>query len=179
MSTIYKHLRNYRELLLKVDLICRGIEAEFGEHLACRAGCHGCCRHITLFPVEAAALASALDDLPREESDRIRGRARGASPDAPCPLLENGLCLIYAARPIICRTHGLPLLASQQADRTIDFCPLNFRGLGSLPGKAVIDLDRLNTTLAAVNALFVAESHNDPPPAKERISIAEALTGAS
>ena len=169
-------LHNYRDLLARVDLICREVETEFGAHLACRAGCDGCCRHITLFPVEAAALATALDDLPGEEADRIRARARNASPDGACPLLENGLCLLYAARPIICRTHGLPLLTMHGGERTVDFCPLNFRGISSLPGKAVIDLDRLNTTLAAINALFTAQSFNNAAPEKERITIAEALT---
>jgi uncharacterized protein len=176
MSTIYELLRNYRALQARVDLICQGIENEFSAHLACHAGCDGCCRHISLFPVEAAALAAALDDLPREQAELIRARARGASSAAPCPLLENGRCLLYAARPIICRTHGLPLITLKEGERTIDFCPLNFRDLDSLPGKAVIDLDRLNTTLAAINALYVAEFFRIVPPAKERIPIAEALT---
>ena len=168
-------LHNYQDLLARIDVICREVEAEFGAHLACRAGCDGCCRHITLFPVEAAALAAALNDLPQEEADRIRARACNASPEGSCPLLENGLCLLYAARPIICRTHGLPLLTIQGGERTVDFCPLNFRDISSLPGKAVIDLDRLNMTLAAINALFVAKFFTGAPPEKERVTIAEAL----
>lgn len=175
MSTINKLLRNYRDLLTKVELICREIEAEYGEYLACHAGCDDCCRHITLFPVEAAALAPAIDNLPREEAARIQSRARRASPDGPCPLLKNGLCLLYDVRPIICRTHGLPLLTMHDGSRSIDFCPRNFHGLSSLPGKAVIDLERLNTALAAVNALFVAERYGAVPRGKERVSIAEAL----
>ena len=177
MSTINKLLRNYRDLLARVDQICREIEAEFGAHLACHAGCDACCRHISLFPVEAAALAAARDGLPAGQAEKIRARARNASPETPCPLLEDGICLLYTARPIICRTHGLPLLTLQEGNRSVDFCPLNFRGLSALPGKAVIDLDRLNTTLAAINALFVAEFFTHAPPERERISIAEALSG--
>jgi uncharacterized protein len=175
MSTINGLLRNYRDLLAKIDFICRGVETEYNEYLACHAGCDGCCRHITLFPVEAAALGAALDKLPRAEAARIKSRGLGSNPDSPCPLLEGGLCLLYDARPIICRTHGLPLLTQQEGNLSVDFCPLNFRGLPSLPGKAVIDLERLNTALAAVNALFVAEHSGDVPPGKERVSIAEAL----
>jgi hypothetical protein len=175
MSTINKLLRNYRDLLARVDHMCREIEAAYGEYLACHAGCDGCCRHITLFPVEAAALAASLDSLPREEAAPIRDLARRAAPDGPCPLLTGGRCLLYDFRPIICRTHGFPLLTLQEGSRSVDFCPRNFQGLSSLPGKAVIDLDRLNTALAAVNALFVAECHGAAPPEKERISIAEAL----
>jgi Fe-S-cluster containining protein len=175
MSTIYQLLGNYRALRARVDHICQEIQREFGAQIACHAGCDGCCRHISLFPVEAAALSEALDDLPREEAERMRTRARSASSDAPCPLLENGRCLLYAARPIICRTHGLPVLTEQEGERMIDFCPLNFRDISSLPGKAVIDLDRLNTALAAINALFIDKRHGNDP-LKERIPIAEALT---
>jgi hypothetical protein len=170
--------RNYRDLQEKVDQICREIEADFGPCLSCHAGCDGCCRHLSLFPIEAAALAAALNDLPGDQAERIRRRARGASPEGPCPLLENGVCLLYSARPIICRTHGLPLLTLRDGNRTIDFCPLNFRGISSLPGKAVIDLDRLNTTLAAINALFIAELPETASPEKDRLTIAEALTEA-
>ena len=176
MSTIYELLRNYRNFLARVDHICREIEVEFASSVACHAGCDGCCRHISLFPVEAAALGAALDDIPPEKAVAIRARAFGASPDGPCPLLENGLCLLYDARPIICRTHGLPLLTLQGGKRTVDFCPLNFRDITSLPGNAVIDLDRLNTTLAAINALFVAESSTRSPQGEERMTIAEAIT---
>jgi uncharacterized protein len=169
------HLQNYRELRAKIDILCRKIVEEFSAQLACRAGCDGCCRHISLFWVEAVALAAALHELPAAEATRIRALAAGASPDGPCPLLENGLCLLYESRPIICRTHGLPLLALQDGKRTVDFCPENFQGLASLPGSAVIDIDRLNTTLAAINALFVADLFHGSPPGKERLTIAEAL----
>jgi uncharacterized protein len=168
-------LHNYRALRERVDRICREIEVEFDTHLACHAGCDSCCRHLSLFPVEAAALATALEDLSPARAEHIRSRARNALPDSPCPLLEDGVCLLYAARPLICRTHGLPILTDQDGAKSIDFCPLNFRGIASLPGKAVIDLDRLNTTLAAINALFVAEAFADASLEQDRITIAEAL----
>lgn len=168
-------LNNYQTLVARVDELCTAVTTEFGAQLACRPGCAGCCRHLSLFRVEGIALAAALSALPAAEATRIRGRAQLSSPDGPCPLLEDGRCLLYAARPIICRTHGLPLLTSLEGKRTVDFCPLNFQGLDTLPGSAVIDLDRLNTTLAAVNALFVAEFFRGNPPQRERLTIAEAL----
>jgi len=175
MSTISDLLRNYLQLRKNVDRICRDIATAFGPHLACRAGCDGCCRQITLFPVEADALAAGLAALPEEQAGHIRNRVRTAPPDGPCPLLEDGLCLLYDHRPIICRTHGLPLLLETDGSRQVDFCPLNFQGLPSLPGNAVIDLDRLNEALAAVNSLFVAELADGAQREKERVSIAEAL----
>ncbi len=169
-------LHNYRTLVTRVDELCRRITDEFGPYLVCGPGCSGCCRHLTLSWVEGFALAEAVQALPATAADAIRNRARSASATSPCPLLADGLCLLYAARPIICRTHGLPLLATAtEGTRRVDFCPENFRGLATLPGSAVIDLDQLNTTLAAVNALFVAERFVGTAPATERIPMAEAL----
>jgi Fe-S-cluster containining protein len=168
-------LNNYRILVERVDALGQRIEAEFRAQIACRRGCDACCRHLSLFWVEGVALAQALDDLSEPVAERIRERARRASADGPCPLLEGGACLLYAARPIICRTHGLPLLAGEGEARRIDYCPENFRGIDTLPAGAVIDLDRLNTTLAAISALFVSEVFHGQPPGQERLTIAEAL----
>lgn len=174
-SDMDRYLENYRALVAKVDAMCRRVETEFAGQIACRRGCDGCCRHLTLLPVEAYALARALAELPAALAAEIRERARHASPDGPCPLLADGACLLYAARPLICRSHGLPLLIAGENGTQIDFCPLNFQGTASLPGAAVIDLDRLNAALAAVDALFVSEVFRGNPPVKERFTIAEAL----
>jgi uncharacterized protein len=122
--------------------------------------------------VEGVALALALQSLPAEQRDHLRRKARESRPDGPCPLLEAGACLLYPARPVICRTHGLPILASEGR---VDFCPRNFGGLATLPGDAVLDLERLNAALAAVNALFVTEYFSAHPPDKDRLTIGEAL----
>jgi Fe-S-cluster containining protein len=168
-------LDNYRLLVERVDALGQRIETEFRAQIACRRGCDACCRHLSLFWVEGVALAQALDDLSASAAERIRERARRAAADGPCPLLEAGACLLYAARPIICRTHGLPLLAGEGEARRIDYCPENFRGIDTLPAGAIIDLDRLNTTLAAINALFVSEAFHGQAPDRERLTTAEAL----
>ena len=170
-----ERLTNYRALLARVDQLAAGITEKFGSQLACRAGCDGCCRHLSLHVVEGVALAAALQELPGELVAHIRQRARNAAADDPCPLLEGGLCLLYAARPIICRSHGLPLLIVTGGKRQVDFCPLNFQGVETLPGGAVIDLEQLNTALAAINALFAREAGIELPPGEERLTIAEAL----
>ena len=167
-------LANYLALVAKVDELCGRIEAEFGPHLACRAGCSGCCRHITLSWVEAVALNVALRELSAEQAEAVRQNARTAATEGPCPLLIDERCALYASRPIICRTHGLPILTVRDDARSIDFCPLNFQGLDTLPGNAVVDLERLNTLLDSVNRLFIAQCF-EQPPAMERLSIAEAL----
>jgi Fe-S-cluster containining protein len=166
-------LANYRALTARVDDLCNRIVAEYGDSLACAEGCDCCCRHISIFPVEAAAMAMALLDLSAEEGARIRGLARLASSDV-CPLLENGRCLLYTARPIICRTHGFPMLSGGRSGK-IDYCPKNFTGSSSFPADYVLDLDLLNTTLAAINAVFTASSGFSHWSGRERLTIAEAL----
>jgi uncharacterized protein len=168
-------LQNYYGLVAKVDEMCRRIEGEFAEHLSCRKGCSGCCRHISLFWVEAVALALALDRQPEAKGEEIRQRAQTSQTDGPCPLLEGGACLLYENRPIICRTHGLPVLMGEGDDRRIDFCDLNFSGLSSLPAHVVLDLNLLNATLAAIDNLFVSEVFHGEPPEQDRLTIAEAL----
>jgi Fe-S-cluster containining protein len=167
-------LSNYRDLVGRVDELCRRIETEFRGHIACGRGCDGCCRHISLFPVEAVSLNAALPRLSPSCIELMRERARTADPAGPCPLLADGLCLLYDARPLICRTHGMPLLIRKGAERAVDFCPLNFKGIETLQGAAVIDLDRINEALVAINALFLRsmKSHLVWPA---RLTVAEAL----
>ncbi|HJV66063.1 MAG TPA: YkgJ family cysteine cluster protein [Geomonas sp.] len=162
-------LENYLALVSRVDELCSRTQTSFADQIACHPGCDACCRHLSIFAVEAAALREALCALPETEAQSIRRKA-AAAPQGRCPLLHDGLCLLYQARPIICRTHGLPLLISREGAKSVDFCPDNFRGLSSIPGSAVIDLERLNEMLAAINALYLQSF-----PGPERVTIAEAL----
>ena len=86
-------------------------------------------------------------------------KARRAHPDViagdRCVFLDDaGACDAYAARPIICRTHG-PLVLTEEGAR---WCGLNFAELTDdevvqrVPGAAVLDLTRVNTLLAVVAA---------------------------
>lgn len=164
-------LENYLALLERVDALCAGTAAKFPSEISCHAGCDACCRHLSVFAVEAAALREALGRLSGEDAARVREGAANTAPEDPCPLLQDGLCRLYEARPIICRTHGLPLLLQRDGENCIDFCPENFQSLPSIPGSAVIDLERLNAVLATVNSLYLQAF-----PGPERITVAEALT---
>ena len=164
-------LENYLALVERIDALCERTGEEFASHISCRAGCDACCRHLSIFAVEAAALREALGRLPGKDAAVVREKAGQADPHAPCPLLHDGLCLIYEARPVICRTHGLPLLLQQEGESRVDFCPENFKDIPSIPGSAVIDLERLNTMLAAINSLYLQAF-----PGPERLTMAQALT---
>lgn len=70
----------------------------------CRRGCDYCCRHLAAEPQltepEFARLAPLVTDAMRERAQRLAG------PPYECPLLEDGACGVYEARPIACRTYG-------------------------------------------------------------------------
>jgi Fe-S-cluster containining protein len=166
-------LENYHQLVARVDALCRGILEVLNDRINCSEGCSDCCTAITLFPVEAAALRAALEALPEQQQTAVLRHATAHADGERCPLLEHHRCLLYAARPIICRTHGLPIIYNAEGQRTTDCCPLNQIEGESLPGSVVIDLDRLNTLLVAVNALYL--SHVDRDGLPERLTIAEAL----
>jgi Fe-S-cluster containining protein len=165
-------LANYRQLVSRIDELATRIVDRFGDQISCRSGCSGCCRHLTLFPVEAAALLAAVAKLPAPDQN-LFPPGDGTGSDSPCPLLHDDRCLAYAARPIICRTHGLPLLTTAEGERRIDYCPENFRDATSLPGDGIIDLETLNRTLVAVNARFLQDTAASVFAARERFSIAE------
>lgn len=163
-------LENYQALVERVDALCTRTAEAFADQISCRAGCDACCRHLSIFAVEAAALRQALTRLDLAAAELITEKAADTDADGPCPLLQEGLCLLYEARPIICRTHGLPLLMQRDGGTSVDFCPDNFRDLPSIPGSAVIDLERLNTMLATINSLYLQSF-----PGPQRLTVAQAL----
>ena len=174
MKSISLCLNNYLTFVAKVDELCRKITDSQAGHITCRAGCSGCCRHLSLFPVEAYALSAAASLVPTEILRPARALASSGE-TSRCPLLHDNRCLLYDTRPIICRTHGLPLLVERSGAKEIDFCPDNFQGASAIPGDAIINLETLNQALAAINALFLKDAAIDLPPGRDRFSIAEAL----
>jgi uncharacterized protein len=157
----------YERFLADVDRMVLRLEGRYRSHLTCRAGCADCCQvHVSVFPVEAARLAGAVRELPASTRTVIRRQAAEATSEAnasdPCPLLVEDRCAVYAARPVICRTQGLPLLLeSGDGSPEVDFCPLNFSAPGAtddLEDAYLVDLETLNRSLAIVNLEFCARA---------------------
>ncbi len=167
-------LDNYRQLIARVDALCNGIAASLAERITCSAGCSDCCTSITIFPVEAAAMREALEKQPPFQVEEIRRHVAKHADGERCPLLLHNHCLLYNARPIICRTHGLPIVYTLDDQRNSDCCPLNLSETGSVSGSDVVDIDKLNTVLAAVNSMYLTQSGSADSP--ERLTIAEVIT---
>lgn len=70
-----------------------------------------------------------LNDLPEAEWQEMPENDL-----TPCPLLdENGYCLIYEARPLTCRLHGLPNIDVSGEDFDGTVCTLHPGDPGALP----------------------------------------------
>ena len=169
-------LEDYQILINEVDQLCFEIRQRCGLYITCKKGCPGnCCqRHITVFPIEAFAFARALLQLSPEQASRIQRKARQASSSGPCPLLEDGACLMYDSRAIICRTHGYPILSEYNGHQSVGYCHRNFKDLSSISADRIIELAPLNKNLMALNRRFIGESVGRFLPA-DRLTVAEAL----
>jgi ABC-type amino acid transport substrate-binding protein len=130
--------------------------------------------------IEAAAVADLARALPDDARRRLAARAARPAPDR-CPALEpDGGCAIYAARPLVCRSHGLPIrLRDGRGLPVVESCPLNWRaGAANAPPAAILDQETLSTVLLALDAAHAAAQGR---PAGARVDLAallaEALSG--
>lgn len=132
-----------------------------GREIVCRAGCADCCRNLTVWPVEFAAILEELraSDCPRPVFNE----------SASCGFLRDGFCQIYPFRPLICRTHGLPIAfekdSPEEPEIAVSFCPKNFRdweqkGLTFGP-ENTLQIDRLNERLSQIHLQFLEEARDD------------------
>ncbi len=160
---------DYERLLARIDAHSAAVAARWPDEFACRAGCSGCChRQLSVFPVEAARIRLWLAEQglsPEAEGESFVDPETAPEGASPCAFLDRaGRCRVYAVRPLICRTHGLPLaVPDPEGGLRGDTCPLNFRsaGLGGLPSSDFLSLTPVNTVLAAVNAHYVAQTGAD------------------
>jgi uncharacterized protein len=161
--------------------------------LTCHTGCTDCCRRrFSVTALEAEIVAEGLAALPDET--RAAVAARAAAPHEACPALEeDGRCAVYASRPVICRTHGLPIrfavrhdegappdpVGPRQGPRSLpllDACPRNFQGrdLAALPPDVILDQATLSTILGALDAARADEVGGERG---ERVDLAALLGG--
>ncbi|MCA9661596.1 MAG: YkgJ family cysteine cluster protein, partial [Myxococcales bacterium] len=165
------------QLRARVDAHFDAAVARTPEAYACREGCDRCChQRFSVFEVEAAPMREALTALGRRDPAlRARVRAQAGDPGHRdrCALLVDGRCAVYSARPLICRSHGLPVAVDEEdGGLRLDCCPLNFRGEGDdavspdgarrrfepqPPRESVLRLAAVNQPLAVLAELRWAE----------------------
>jgi hypothetical protein len=173
----------YLELTGKVDQFFERVHARYGGMMQCRAGCSACClAGLSVTSVEANLLREGLNTLPEEVREQLARQARAEAPRA-CPALDaEGRCLVYAWRPLVCRSHGVPIRQREpvgppgpEAASTVSACEKNFEGgalLPSLSADCVLDQTTLSTMLGVLDA-----THADAcgTPRGERLSLATLL----
>jgi Fe-S-cluster containining protein len=140
---------NYRNILGRADQHFAAVMQSQRQNLQCGAGCSLCCYGLFEIgsgdvPVIAEGLAALhpsrrrmiirkaleivessghpnLRECSPEEKEAFFDRTQST----PCPNLdEAGLCMMYEARPLVCRTFGLPLREGRKY--VGDVCELNF-----------------------------------------------------
>ena len=95
----------------QVDALADRVEENFlacGARPRCRPGCASCCIDgLTVTQAEAAVIAAQYPDVLKETPH----------PLGMCAFLDDrGLCRIYNARPVKCRTFGVPQRWEEEDD---------------------------------------------------------------
>lgn len=155
-------LAEYDAVVEKVEAAIARSSSSSSDQLACRSGCDSCCTAgLTVLPVEAAALRRFLNDQPPAFSPAFTPKGQGF-----CAFLDvDGRCSVYAARPLLCRTHGLPLRlprndAEQRGglriiDDDVTVCALNFT-TRSPTAAETLDAEAVMKLLVVVDRRFRA-----------------------
>jgi len=109
---------DYLQLRNDIDYVCKKLWSIHKTNMICREGCDNCCMDFGLLAVE---YHNIKDSLKIEDTPVNLDYSEGE-----CPFLVNSSCSIYEHRPIICRTHGYPLLQMGENDWDLSACELNF-----------------------------------------------------
>jgi Fe-S-cluster containining protein len=130
----------------EVDARAAELAAQHAARLACRRGCFGCCvDDITVFEVEAEKIRAGAAELLAAGTPHPPGR---------CAFLgSEGDCRIYALRPYVCRTQGLPLrwIDDEAEVEYRDICELNEVAVETLEPEACWTIGEFEERLARAN----------------------------
>jgi len=171
-------IARYLALRDRIDAEAARLTALHGDNITCHPGCTSCCTNLTVFPVEFFAIRREMD------KDGVVPADIPFDPVAVCGFLHEGRCRIYPYRPIICRTHGLPILylddTSGALKWEVSFCERNFTGPGphEFTDETVLDIEELNAELYVINSAFVASLPEKKYHENSRIALKKLCKGA-
>jgi Fe-S-cluster containining protein len=163
-------VEEYLNLRQRIDREAERLVALHGMSITCSPSCDGCCVNLTVFPVEFFSIEQEMRRAGLSEEDLHFDES------AICGFLRDRLCRIYPFRPIICRTHGLPILfiddSSDESRWEVSFCERNFRDRDQIEftNDMLLDIENINAELNRINRDFIAslpegqyESHTRIP----------------
>lgn len=166
----------YHDLVNKIEQRWAELAAYYDEHIICRPGCSQCC-HVerSVLSLEAFFIEQQLKEFSQTRIRKMKKLSK-KNPSV-CPMLWGDLCAIYPVRPIICRTHGLPILYFEAEIAFVDYCRLNFTELPEtyeFEDDLIIDMREYNSELVRLDQLYVSDvlhSKWDPDARKSLFSI--------
>ncbi len=143
----------YKLLRAEIDNHSKELEKEHQEQMQCKKGCDMCCMDYSILPIE---FHSILNDL---KEKKIVPEISAKTKDGDCIFLINHVCTIYNQRPIICRTHGLPLLFMNDSNEwELSACELNFTDFNfeEFTLENTFPQDKFNSKLFMLNKEFIS-----------------------
>jgi len=142
------------ELTDKVDAFFARVQARHGADMQCGTGCSECCHvRLSITGVEADAIRAEVATWPAAR----RAALAEVGPADRCAALDpDGRCRVYAARPLVCRSHGAPIRMRDGAREEVRACHLNFKTTAPDPD-CILD----QTTLSALVLAFDRKAGHD------------------
>jgi len=148
------HFRKYKNLVKEIDQHTASLENVHQKHMKCKNGCDLCCIDFSIFPIEFHYILSELN------KENKKPELAEKSEKEICTFLKNHSCTIYKQRPVMCRTHGLPLLyANDDGDFELSACELNFTEFDfeDFTMENTLPQDKYNSKLYILNRDFIAD----------------------
>jgi hypothetical protein len=138
------------ELTRKVDTFFARVTDRHGADMQCATGCSDCCHvQLSITPVEAAAIRAHVLAWPTE---RRRELASVPTGNDRCAALDSAAkCKVYDARPLVCRSHGVPIRLTRGSLPVVQSCHRNFVQTAPDPD-CILDQATLSATLYAIDA---------------------------
>ena len=163
---VLKEIENYENLISEIDDLHNKLAAIHQQNMKCKKGCDQCCMDLMVFPVEYYAIKEKI------KASGIQLPQASETKNSPCAFLLDHLCSIYAVRPLICRTHGLPLLYMHEEDWHLNHCPINFDQVDDdyFTFENTYPQDKYNSKLYLINKSFI-ENFNEEWDEKTRIPL--------
>ncbi len=144
----------YRELRNEIEASSGKLAKEHSVHMKCKKGCDLCCMDYSIFPIEFHFIVNELN------KKQLNFSMQDDSETDVCAFLKNHACSIYEQRPIICRTHGLPLLfMNDDTEWELSVCDLNFTEFDfqEFTLDNTFSQDKYNSKLFMLNKNFITQ----------------------
>lgn len=163
--------KKYLSLRSEIDRLTDNLFVQHLQHIQCKKGCDLCCMDYSIFPVEFFYIKGKLESKGMPVLEK-------KTDATSCIFLKNHTCLIYQHRPIICRTHGLPLLYmnNETEEWELSACELNFTDFDNFDTENTFPQDTFNSRLFLLNEEYIQLNHHEEYNKFDLIPLKELLS---